>query len=81
MARVALAQGNLHAAMQWVQPLLEHQESGGQFGGVEYLRLIELTCFQVLNSLGSANAYPWLERSHTQLQAQAQAIADPVLRN
>jgi len=77
---VALAQGDHPAALQHVQVLLGHLEAGGTLDGVELARLLELTCYQVLERCGDARAPEWLEQAHARLQATAAGISDATLR-
>ena len=50
------------------------------FEGVELTRLIELTLYRVYAAAGDPRAAAWLQRAHTALLAEADAIADDVLR-
>jgi class 3 adenylate cyclase/tetratricopeptide (TPR) repeat protein len=79
LAQVALAEGDVDAALTALQPVLEHTAAGGTLDGTD-ARHLELTCHQVLARAGDARAAQWLERAHAALVAQADAIADPVLR-
>ncbi len=76
LAMVALAEGDPAAAMEELQPLLTHVGAGGTVDD----RRVELTCHQALASVGDPRAADWLARAHRALMAQAQAIADPALR-
>jgi predicted ATPase/class 3 adenylate cyclase len=83
LARVALAAGDdgaAQAAMQALQPLLDHVAAGGTLDGTEVRRLIELTCHQVLARAGDPRADEWLVRAHGALMAQAEALSDAALR-
>ena len=80
LARVALAQGNVAAAMREVEGLLAHLSAGGTLDATEYPRLIELTCHQVLARGGDARAAEWLTRARTNLQAKAATIPDAAMR-
>ena len=83
LARVALAAGDdgaAQAAMDALQPLLDHIATGGTLDGTESRRLIELTCHQVLASAGDPRADEWLVRAHGALMAQAEALSDAGLR-
>jgi ATP/maltotriose-dependent transcriptional regulator MalT len=79
LARVALAQGDLPAALREVEALLA-EVGGGTWGGVDMASLIELTCYKVLARHHDARANDWLVRAHDTLQAQAAAIADDAIR-
>jgi class 3 adenylate cyclase len=77
LARVALAEGGAaaaRAAVAALQPLLDHVAAGGTMDGTEFPRLIELTCHQALARAGDPRAAEWLERGHTALMAEADAI-------
>ena len=80
LARVALAQGDVSAALQEVEGLLAHVAAGGALDDAEYPRLIELTCHQVLARAGDARAVDWLTRAHTNLRARAATIPDAAMR-
>jgi len=85
LARLALAEGDSAAAMQALQPLLA-PASGvdaeqSLLEGVEFPRLVELTCFRVLESVGDRDrALKWLTRAYDALQQQALSITDSALR-
>lgn len=75
LARVALADGDGAAAQAVLQPLLDDADAGST--SVESSgepRLIELTCHRVLACTGAPRAEAWLQRAHTALMAQADAI-------
>ncbi len=84
LARVALAQGDVAAALQALGPLLALDAQAGAGGvtleGTDLPRLIELTCHQVLAKAGDARAAGWLRRAHDAMQATADRITDPRLR-
>jgi class 3 adenylate cyclase/tetratricopeptide (TPR) repeat protein len=83
LARVALAAGDdgaAQAAMQALQPLLDHIAAGGTLDGTEVRRHIELTCHQVLARAGDPRADEWLVRAHGALMAQTEALSDIGLR-
>ena len=52
----------------------------GNFGGAGMPRLIELTVHRVLAAAGDPRANAWLQRTHSALMAQADAITDAALR-
>jgi tetratricopeptide (TPR) repeat protein len=85
LARVALAEGDVAAAVAALQALLDCIAAGGTLDGTEFPRQIELTCHQTLARAGDPRAADWLARAHTALMAQADAIsqhsADPSLRH
>jgi class 3 adenylate cyclase/tetratricopeptide (TPR) repeat protein len=96
LARVALKQGDLAAALQQAEALLamaappDGPAAGdppasthvavGRFDGAESQRLIELTLHQVLAAAGDPRADAWLRRAHREVQAQADTLQDAALR-
>jgi hypothetical protein len=87
LARVALARGDVGAAVAALKPLLAlgtHTGApDGSLEGMEFPRLVEWTCYRVLEKAGGrddARAGAWLRRAHEALQAQAATIADADLR-
>ena len=81
LARVALAQGDIAAALQHVEVLLSHLANGGTLEGAESQSLIELTCYRVLLRSADARAAAWLERAHVHLMAKAVTLPDAALRH
>jgi tetratricopeptide (TPR) repeat protein len=84
LARVALARGDVGAAMQALEPLLALGASANDelLSGMEFPRLVEWTCHRVLASAGDrhdAGAAEWLSRAYRALQAQAATITDGTL--
>ena len=80
LARVALDEGDSDAAQRAVEPILAVVAGGGTMDGTECARLIEWTCLRVLVATDDPRANAWGARVHDALQAQAGAIADPVVR-
>jgi tetratricopeptide (TPR) repeat protein len=80
LARVALAQGDVSAALLAVQEVMAHLTDGGKLEGSTAPRLILLTCHQALARAGDARAAEMLARTHSELQARAATIADTALR-
>jgi len=80
LMRVALAQGDVDAALLQLEGLLEHLAAGGTFDGTQSQRGIELTCHATLARAGDTHAAQWLVRAHTNLQASAAMITDGALR-
>lgn len=79
LARVALARGDIAAALQEAErSMATHERSGNEQNFWD--REIELTCHQVLAAAGDPRAAQWLQTAHERLQAQAAAIADASLR-
>ncbi len=80
LARAELARGGLQLARAHVEVLLAHAEAGGSFEGTLARRLIELSCWQVLNQAGDERAPRVLQAAHTALMESAAAVQDPALR-
>jgi class 3 adenylate cyclase/tetratricopeptide (TPR) repeat protein len=74
LARVALTEGDADAARVALRPLLDHVAAGGTLVGTQEMRLVELTCHQVLARAGDPRADEWLVRAHTTLMALAEVI-------
>ena len=81
MAAVALAQGDVAAAMQAVEVLLAHLEAGGTLEGTDRPRFVKRVVCQVLAAHGDARATGMLAAAHAELQALAAAITEPALRH
>ncbi|HEY9027366.1 MAG TPA: hypothetical protein VIP05_23945, partial [Burkholderiaceae bacterium] len=85
LARVALAQQDIVAALQALEPLLassaQSQDDHNRLEGAEFPRLVEWTCHRALDRAGDrGRAAEWLGRAHGALQAQAATISDAALR-
>jgi tetratricopeptide (TPR) repeat protein len=80
LARVALAQGELAAALQSLQELLRHLAEGGSLDGTEIPQLIRLTCYQALHRAEDPRAADMLAAAYGGLQTRAAAITDASLR-
>ena len=80
LARVALVSGDMTAALQALQPLLQHSAAGGTLVGTDHPRLIELRCHQVLQRAGDPGAAAWLSAGRAALLAQAAAMPHPAWR-
>ena len=76
-ARVALATGDVAAAVTLVEPLLP--ASGGTIDGAN-TRLVLFTCHRVLAAAGDARALQLLQGAHEALRHRAATISDGVLR-
>ena len=80
LARVALAQDDVVAAMQALASLLapdaDSEAHDTRLEGVEFPRLVEWTCYRVLARAADPRAAKWLARAHAALQARAETIAD-----
>ena len=80
LARVALAERDVAAALAALQPLLDHAAAGGTLAGTEHARQIELSAHLALAAAEDPRAAEWLDRAHGALMAQAGAISDATLR-
>ena len=79
LARAALGADDVAGALPHVEALLAHRAAGGAFSGAD-LRLILLTCHQVLARAGDPRAAELLASAHADLQARAATISDAGLR-
>ena len=80
LARVALEAGQLQEAMRQVEIVLDQMETVRALDEVDLARLIDLTCYQVLDAAGDPRANGVLMRAHNFLQTQAGDIPDVTLR-
>lgn len=80
-ARVAMAQGDVAAALKHVQGLLTHLAEGGTLRGTQWPRTIRLTCYEVLAQANDARAVAVLAAAHADLQARAATIDDAAVRH
>lgn len=81
LARVALARGDLPAAMRHVQYMLERPAVSDFVTRAESPRRVDLVCHLVLASAGDPRAETWLRRAHGELRSMAATIADAGLRD
>ena len=81
MAQAALARGDVAGALLVVEGLLVHLADAGTLDGTAAQQVIRLTCHRVLARVGDPRAADLLAAAHTELQAQAGAIADAALRH
>ncbi len=79
LAEVALSVGDTAAALAAIGPVLQHVEQGGSLDGAREHR-VRRVCLQVLQRAGDPRADAWIARAQAALQAQADAISDPALR-
>ena len=79
LVRVALAEGDVGAALAALQPLLDYVAAGGSLRNTQE-RDIELTCHRALARAGDPRAADWLARAHTALMDGAATITDDALR-
>ncbi len=80
LARVALARGDLPAAMRHVQHMLERHAASDFVTNAEMPRRVDLICHLVLSSAGDPRAEAWLRRAHGELLSTAATISDESLR-
>jgi class 3 adenylate cyclase/tetratricopeptide (TPR) repeat protein len=80
LARVALARGDLAAALQAVDSLLAAGAADGTLEGSLGLRLIQRICLEVLQRAGDPRVADVLAAVHAALQAHASTISDGALR-
>ncbi len=79
LARLALAQGDLAAAFEYVQEILDYLQSGNLDGTQEPIR-VYLTCYQVLQVQGDRRADEVLEQAYRLVQERAAGITDAEMR-
>ena len=79
LARVALAQGDVAAALLAMQTVLDHLATGGTLEGTD-ARMIEWTMYRVLALARDPRACEWLARAHDALQAQTKKFSTPALQ-
>ncbi len=80
LARVALAGGDLPAALLQVQKVLDRDAHADFVTGADNPRRIELVCHRVLSAAADPRAAAWLQRAHAELLATAASISDASLR-
>ncbi|GCL62986.1 ATP-binding protein [Pseudaquabacterium pictum] len=80
LAEVALAEGDVVAALAALTPTLDAMSAGRTLHRCMRPRLVEWVCYQTLARANDRHAADWLERAHAALERQAEAIADPSLR-
>ncbi|MDH4392070.1 MAG: adenylate/guanylate cyclase domain-containing protein [Aquabacterium sp.] len=74
LASVALAEGDIPAALAALQALMADAAAGHTLDGTSHPRLIELTAYQVLSCASDPAANDWLQRAYTALMNQGAAI-------
>jgi class 3 adenylate cyclase/tetratricopeptide (TPR) repeat protein len=80
LARIALARQAPRDAIDILTKVIEHVLGGGSLRGTNSSHCIRLTCFEALDHTGDFRALQVLDAAHAELQAQAEAISDAVLR-
>jgi class 3 adenylate cyclase/tetratricopeptide (TPR) repeat protein len=80
LARIALAQENLPAALAHISTVLDFLDSGGSLNGTEEPLRVFLTCYQVLQAAGDSRAAQILAAAYQHLSQQADKITDQAAR-
>jgi class 3 adenylate cyclase/tetratricopeptide (TPR) repeat protein len=80
-ARVALARGDLAAAVASLGPVLAAMDAGVGLDGTLSATTTQFICWQVLDRSGDPRALPLLAQAHEALQARAAELDDPALRD
>ena len=80
LARLALAKGDVPAALRQVQRVLDLEAATGMAHQARNQAHVNLVCHLVLARAMDPRAHAWLKRAHGQLQATAANIADAALR-
>jgi len=80
LARCAVAQGDIQAAFDHTNEIIEYLDGGGGLEGAWEPLRIYLTCYQVLNLAGDPRAERILGTAYNILEEQAAQIPDPVYR-
>ncbi len=81
LARVALARGDVPAALEQVELILAHMAEGGNFDGTEEPLRLPLTCYQVLHAARDPRTDAVLASAHAELTKRAEFITDLSARN
>lgn len=80
LGRLALVRGDLAAALEQVQRVLDREAARGvAHEGARPLQ-VDLFCHRALSIAGDPRADHWLERAHARLMATAATLADETLR-
>ncbi len=80
MARIALAQNDLPAALAYISPILDFLEGGGSLNGAEEPFRVFLTCYQVLQAADNPRAAQILAVAYQQVRSRADKIVDQAAR-
>lgn len=80
LARVSLAEGDLAAALDNLQPVLEYLSEGNSLDGTDQPMLVYHTAFRVLERAGDPRAEQVLESAYAYLSALAENIRDKTAR-
>lgn len=81
LAGLALAQGDMQAALHHVLRVLALDAAGAVAVGSLNPRRLALICHRVLSSAGDSRALAWLKRAHDELLAVAATLSDESLRD
>jgi class 3 adenylate cyclase/tetratricopeptide (TPR) repeat protein len=76
LARIALGQENLPAALAHISTLLDFLDGGGSLNGTEEPLRVFLTCYQVLQAAGDSRAAQILAAAYQHLSQQADKITN-----
>ena len=80
LARIALAQNDLPAALAYISPVLDFLDGGGSLNGAEEPLRVFLTCYQVLLAADDPRAAQILAVAYQQLRSRADKIVDQAAR-
>lgn len=80
LARVALARGDVAAALAHLQEVLPVAHDAAALDGTLGATQIRLTTWRVLTAAGDARAAAVLQTAHAALQTHAASLSDPALR-
>jgi class 3 adenylate cyclase/tetratricopeptide (TPR) repeat protein len=81
LARVALAQEDLPAALAYISPVLDFLEDGGGLDGTEEPLRVFSTCYQALQAADDPRSAQILALAYQQLRLRANRISDPAARH
>ena len=80
LARVALANGDVAAALAGVESILVHLDGGGTLDGADEPLLVRLTCYRVFDAAGDMRAAAVLGEAYAELQQLAARLPDETAR-
>jgi class 3 adenylate cyclase/tetratricopeptide (TPR) repeat protein len=80
LARIALSNGDVAAALAHVESILAHLDRGGTLDGADEPLRVRLTCYRVLDAAGDARAAGILTGAYTALQQQVARLPDATAR-
>jgi len=76
LAYLAFREGNIKAAIEHVEKVLQYLENGGSLDGTEEPLRIRWTIYEVLQQSGDSRAHALLAETHRQLNERADKISD-----